>query len=211
MDPALTAARNGDVEFFRQSEIQAFISCRDSWGESVLGDAVYYNHLECAKVILERCPELLYVSNSYGQTPLHYAVTYSKKPEMVKLLIDGAEEKLFPMLDRDGKTALQTAVESLNVQIVNMLNASQTTLVLLSDTKVDKMIASEGGKKAYVDLQLMCKAYADLSAKTDKTLDEAPKAKDAETTMLEEKFTRLLHMYKEATGLEPSSLDTPPL
>ncbi|KAF5190466.1 hypothetical protein FRX31_019946, partial [Thalictrum thalictroides] len=131
MDPFYNV-QIGNVEFFKDVSLEVLINSRDEKDDSLFSKAVMCNDLNCAKVIYERCPSLLYCETyKDGWNALHHAAARGK-PDIVKFLINadvesrrrGAKKRLTRMLDSYGNAAMYLAVANNKQEAVKMLNAA---------------------------------------------------------------------------------------
>jgi len=106
-------------------DMGADIDERNSGGETALLGAVYYNHLSCVKVLIERGADATILPNN-GSSVLHRAAWRSTDSEMMKLLLDDKSEtrKFVDMKDFYGDTALyDCSIEDSQSPIVRIENA----------------------------------------------------------------------------------------
>jgi len=101
------AARNGhETALQLLLDMGADINERNPIGQTALLLAVFYNHLSCVKILIERGADAM-VLTDYGSSALHYAALGLSNSEMMKFLLDVVEtRKLIDMKDSDGNTAL---------------------------------------------------------------------------------------------------------
>jgi len=82
------------------------INKRNSDGVTALLEAIYYNHLSCVKILIERGADVTILTN-YGNSVLHRAVWRSTEGEMMKFLLDVVETReLVDIKNASGVTAL---------------------------------------------------------------------------------------------------------
>lgn len=87
-------------------EIQ--VEIQNVWRQNALHHAAYYGHVNIVKYLMERDPELTTVQDSWGNTPLHRAVSDGGNFEVVKYLVR-KEPTLKNIRNRDGYTPEQLA------------------------------------------------------------------------------------------------------
>ncbi|KAL5716419.1 hypothetical protein ACHQM5_018114 [Ranunculus cassubicifolius] len=120
-------AQDGDLDFFRAVQVNVLRDSRNHQGDSLFFVAVRQGHLNCCEVISKTCPELLYIANQNGDSPLHMA-TSNGNYEIVKLLLEADTTKeLLRMKDNHNKTALHYAVEGNHLENVKLLVEADPT------------------------------------------------------------------------------------
>ncbi|KAL5707053.1 hypothetical protein ACHQM5_025149 [Ranunculus cassubicifolius] len=136
MDP-IERAREGDVNYFRETDRGVILEARDRDGCSALDTAVMHQQIECCVEICRRCPGLLYNQSREKQwTALHHAA-YRGYTMIITSLINAADENERPnmeggggeeiarrflrMVDIDGKNSLYFAVEGNQLAAAKML------------------------------------------------------------------------------------------
>jgi ankyrin repeat protein len=75
----------------RVAEIQ-FLKRKNKFGNTALHEATIYGNYEAARLLVERCPDLLKEKNNYGETPLFTAAGFAET-EIVEFLITSKPEK----------------------------------------------------------------------------------------------------------------------
>jgi len=87
-------------------DMGADINERDADGGTAILGAVYFNHLSCVKILVERGADAT-IANSRKRTALHHAV-WSQNEQIMKFLLDDIVEirKLVDVKNSDGDTAL---------------------------------------------------------------------------------------------------------
>nr|TKS08494.1 hypothetical protein D5086_0000102840 [Populus alba] len=75
----------------RVAEIQ-FLKRKNKFGNTALHEATIYGNYEAARLLVERCPDLLKEKNNYGETPLFTAAGFAET-EIVEFLIRSKPEK----------------------------------------------------------------------------------------------------------------------
>jgi ankyrin repeat protein len=73
------------------AEIQ-FLKRKNKFGNTALHEATIYGNYEAARLLVERCPDLLKEKNNYGETPLFTAAGFAET-EIVEFLITSKPEK----------------------------------------------------------------------------------------------------------------------
>ncbi|XP_061164473.1 uncharacterized protein LOC133173505 [Saccostrea echinata] len=106
--PVHYATRGGSIEILTLLiERQAHISKVTKKGESIFHVSCRWGYIEIAKLIVEKCPELLFVTTKDGRTALHFACA-TDDLDLVKFLVEDLH--LSPLQTTcDGKTSLQLA------------------------------------------------------------------------------------------------------
>ncbi|KAF5189030.1 hypothetical protein FRX31_021383, partial [Thalictrum thalictroides] len=159
MNP-ISAAKNGDVDFFRQVEINVLRESRDETGRSAFSTAIIEgyltsskqkkeNYLNCCKEILKRCPSFIYESNTCGGTALHEAAlnddqttiellistanaTARKQLEDIESGITSQDNRnLLTMVDFSKSTALHIAVKRGYLESAKLLTQADQSNELL--------------------------------------------------------------------------------
>nr|XP_034909743.1 uncharacterized protein LOC118045266 isoform X2 [Populus alba] len=74
-----------------EPEIQ-FLKRKNKFGNTALHEATIYGNYEAARLLVERCPDLLKEKNNYGETPLFTAAGFAET-EIVEFLIRSEPEK----------------------------------------------------------------------------------------------------------------------
>ncbi|XP_034915282.1 uncharacterized protein [Populus alba] len=69
-----------------------FLKRKNKFGNTALHEATIYGNYEAARLLVERCPDLLKEKNNYGETPLFTAAGFAET-EIVELLITSKPEK----------------------------------------------------------------------------------------------------------------------
>ncbi|KAJ6893170.1 hypothetical protein NC652_027247 [Populus alba x Populus x berolinensis] len=75
---------------------------RNKFGNTVLHEATIFGNYEAVRFLVERCPDLISITNKYGETPLFTAAG----SETALLLLE-LDESLHSLKDKNGITALQ--------------------------------------------------------------------------------------------------------
>ena len=103
----IDAARGGhEASLQLLLDMGANINERNAGGETAMVGAVYYNHLSCVKILVERGADATILQN-YGYSVLHYAALTSTNSEMMMFLLDVVEtRKLVDMKSSNGDIAL---------------------------------------------------------------------------------------------------------
>ncbi|XP_073268716.1 uncharacterized protein [Populus alba] len=65
---------------------------RNKFGNTVLHEATIYGNYEAVRLLVERCPDLLWIPNEVGETPLFTAAAFGEA-EMVEFLIRSKPEQ----------------------------------------------------------------------------------------------------------------------
>ncbi|KAJ6885503.1 hypothetical protein NC651_026209 [Populus alba x Populus x berolinensis] len=65
---------------------------RNKFGNTVLHEATIYGNYEAVRLLVERCPDLLWIRNEVGETPLFTAAAFGEA-EMVEFLIRSKPEQ----------------------------------------------------------------------------------------------------------------------
>jgi len=127
-------------------DMGAYIDERNLAGETALLEAVFYNHLSCVKLLIERGADTT-ILTSRGDSVLHRAARRSTDSEIMKLLLDDRSEsrKLVNIKHSTGGTALHLC-SSWDCQnsIVRLENAK-----LLLQAGVSLTIKNNNGKTPY--------------------------------------------------------------
>nr|XP_034909741.1 uncharacterized protein LOC118045265 [Populus alba] len=74
-----------------EPEIQ-FLKRKNKFGNTALHEATIYGNYEAARLLVERCPDLLKEKNNYGETPLFTAAGFAET-DIVEFLIRSEPEK----------------------------------------------------------------------------------------------------------------------
>jgi len=140
----INAARGGhETALQLLLDMGADINERNSPGETALLEAVYYNHLSCVKILLERGADATILTNG-GSSVLHYATLKLIDSEMMKFLLDVVEtRKLVHMKDSGGNTALHDCIYS-GSPIIGLEKAK-----MLVQAGASLTIKNSGGKTPY--------------------------------------------------------------
>jgi hypothetical protein len=71
---------------------EAFLKRKNKFGNTALHEATIYGNYEAARLLVERCPDLLKEKNNYGETPLFTAAGFAET-KIVEFLITSKPEK----------------------------------------------------------------------------------------------------------------------
>jgi uncharacterized protein len=149
----LAASRMGHYDVVQYLlEKNANVTHRDNAGATALAHAARAGHTDIVKLLLShpRASEFLNRANERGRTPLMLAAEYGHR-DIVKLLGEKGAE--LNARDRDGKTALILAAQSLNHALqpknANILDRNLEAIVrYLIQKGADKTVRDTSGKSA---------------------------------------------------------------
>ncbi|PIA32239.1 hypothetical protein AQUCO_04500085v1 [Aquilegia coerulea] len=131
MNP-ITAAKNGDVDFIKQVELDVLRVSRDKSGRSALLIATIEGHLNCCQEILKRSPSIIYQTNTSDATALHDAAWNDDQP-IIQLLITTANAI---GSTRDQLGDIESGITSQdNRNLLTMVNFSKSTALHLAVTR----------------------------------------------------------------------------
>jgi ankyrin repeat protein len=113
------AAAKGNLDIFQVLlAAGADVNLKERSGETALSKAAYWGYLEIVNLLLSAGAEVNETDNEEGSAPLINAI-YFGRIQIVKILLDaGANSRL---RDKNGKTALEIAIEHQKSEIVNFL------------------------------------------------------------------------------------------
>jgi ankyrin repeat protein len=83
-----TSSSNDNKKKEENADMDSFLAIQDTQGRTALHWALLKKNLEIARFFVVKNPALLHVQDSFGYTPLHYAVQLIGEFELVKLFID---------------------------------------------------------------------------------------------------------------------------
>ena len=119
--PLLSAVEGGNPDVVRLLlDLGVDAHIRDDDENNALHIAAAHGHLEVARMLLALNLEVN-AQNCDGMTPLYIALETSRKPDVVRLLLDDGAEVNLPVDDRRYLTALHLAVGTENPEIVQMI------------------------------------------------------------------------------------------
>ncbi len=130
------AAENGDEATLYTLIAKGIdVNMQDELGGTALLYAASYGHLECAKLLISAGAGVDPVHPKGGGTPLQ-AAAWEGHPEEVQFLLDvGANVNA---IDKEGRTALHSAVSKSNIYVVR----------ILLDSEADTSIKNNKGETA---------------------------------------------------------------
>lgn len=132
-DPAISMVINNKIDFLKLNELTEktleelldanLLSTNgvDKFGRSLLHSCVYKSPLFAKKLLKNEGQSLFNSRDSFGSTPLMWAVTYRAKPEIIEKFLSKKDLHI-NNVNNEGKTALHNAMESnASKMVVNML------------------------------------------------------------------------------------------
>ncbi|KAJ6995469.1 hypothetical protein NC653_018055 [Populus alba x Populus x berolinensis] len=140
---------------------EAFLKKGNKFGNTALHEATIHGNYEAVRILVERCPDLITISNQFGETPLFTAAGFAET-EIVEFLI---RSKPGQCVDDDG--LLLPIHSRRTVDYLSILSAAiigqkfETALLLL---KLDKSLASMKDKNKISTLQLLAEMPTDFES-----------------------------------------------
>ena len=111
-------ALSGEYKEFLASVIVSELMTETIHGSSILHFAVNGGNLDILKFIIDASPVLLFKTNYFGETPLHWASKFGPS-DVVELLLQNGACPERP--DNEGNTALHWAAEYDNIDAAKLL------------------------------------------------------------------------------------------
>nr|XP_034915098.1 uncharacterized protein LOC118049257 [Populus alba] len=136
---------------------EAFLKKGNEFGNTALHEATIHGNYEAVRILVERCPDLITISNQFGETPLFTAAGFADT-EIVELLITSKPEKCVHDKCRILSIHRKRMVDNLSILSAAIIGQKFETALLLLE--LDESLASLKDRNQISTLQLLAEMPA---------------------------------------------------
>nr|TKR68718.1 hypothetical protein D5086_0000309990 [Populus alba] len=146
------------LEILKEGSLpEAFLKKGNKFGNTALHEATIHGNYEAVRILVERCPDLITISNQFGETPLFTAAGFADT-EIVELLITSKPEKCVHDKCRILSIHRKRMVDNLSILSAAIIGQKFETALLLLE--LDESLASLKDRNQISTLQLLAEMPA---------------------------------------------------